>query len=67
MPNVDIGEQGAVNNKGLAERLPGSINGLYAEDKMRSPELTVAVHENLRAEDKIEVSHVDCPDILSKH
>ena len=67
MSDVDIGKKGAVDYEGLTKRLPSGVNGLYAENEVRSPELTIAVEKNFGSKDKIEIPHVDRSDILGEH
>ena len=47
MPNVYIGEERAVCNKGLAECLSSGIHKVNTEDEMGCSELPVPMHKNL--------------------
>ena len=67
MPNVYIGVEMAVYNKGLAEGLPSGIHRVHAEDEVGCPELPVPMHKNLGPEYKVQVPNVNCSNILDKH
>ena len=53
MPNIYVGEERTVNNKGLAKGLPSGVHRIYAEDKLRHTELSVPMHKNFGPEHKV--------------
>ena len=67
MSNVYIGEERTVYNKGLAKGLPSGIHRVHAEDEMGCSELPIPMHKNLEPEYKVQVSNVNCSNILGKH
>ena len=67
MPNVYIGEERTIYNKGLAEGLPSGIHRVHAEDEVGCTELPVPMHKNLGPEYKVQVPNMNCFDILGKH
>ena len=67
MPNVYIGEERTVNNKGLAEGLPSGVHRIYAKDEVRCTELPVPVPKNFGPKHKVQVSNVNRSDVLGKH
>ena len=67
MPNVYVGEERIVNNKGLVEGLPSGVHRIYVEDEVRCTELPVSVHKNFGPEHKVQVLNVNRSDVLGKH
>ena len=56
--NVDVRQQRAIHQQSWLERLPSSINGIAAEDKVQCPKLSVKVHKYFKPEYEIQVSHM---------
>ena len=67
MPSVYIGEERAVYNEGLAERLPSGVHRVHTKDEMGCSELPVPMNKNLGPEYKVQVSNVNRSNILGKH
>ena len=67
MLNVYIGKKRAIYNKGLAEGLPSAIHRVHTKDEVGCPELLIPKHKILGPEYKVQVSNVNCFDILGKH
>ena len=67
MPNIYVGKERTVNNKGLAEGLPSGVHQIYAEDEVRCTELPVPVHKNFGLEHKVQIPNVNRSDVLGKH